>query len=78
MTYMTDSHSQQLDGSELVSKAVLDAVASASNQSLVAVPPLQESVEPSAVVCSSDSTSRFSHTGTPLQELNSSITDGIS
>jgi len=42
---MAHSHSRPLGDDEPVSEAVLDAVAVASEQSLVALPPLQDSVD---------------------------------
>ena len=45
MIDMTHCHSRPLDENEPVSEAVLDAVAAASNQSLVALPPLGDSVD---------------------------------
>lgn len=45
MIDMANSHSRPLDENEPVSDAVLDAVAVASEKPLVALPPLQESVD---------------------------------
>jgi hypothetical protein len=42
---MMNSHSRPVGDDECVSEAVLKAVAAASDQSLVALPPLQESVD---------------------------------
>lgn len=42
---MVNSHSRPVDEDECVSDAVLEAVAAASEQSPVALPPLRESVD---------------------------------
>lgn len=42
---MANSHSRPLGEDECVSEAVLEAVAAASEQSRVALPPLQEAVD---------------------------------
>ncbi len=77
MMYMATSRSRPLDESESVNGTVLDTVAAASNQSLVAVLPLQEATEPSAVVRSTGRTTRTSQTETPIREPTPPIT-GIS